>query len=82
MDDSMNLVYTVRIHEEDGSLWAEVEELPGLFVSGSDEDELQEALEEAIGLYLSTPQSRIVVRSEGRRPLVEQYEYAREEVPC
>jgi len=44
----------VHIHPEDGGLWAEVEELPGCFASGDNEEELQEALMEAIGLYLST----------------------------
>lgn len=45
--------YIVRIHrEEDGSFWAEVLDLPGCFASGANLDELSEALEEAISLYL------------------------------
>ena len=45
--------YTVNIHQEDsGHLWAEVEELPGCFASGDNLDELREALEEAISMYL------------------------------
>jgi predicted RNase H-like HicB family nuclease len=50
-------VYTVRIHHEQPGeqLWAEVLELPGLFVSGSDMEELRQALTEAISLYLSEP---------------------------
>lgn len=45
--------FTVNLHqEEDGSFWAEVVELPGCFASGADLDELREALEEAISLYL------------------------------
>ena len=48
--------YTVRVRNEDGMLWATVDQLPGLFASGQDEDELREALIEAIGLYLSTPE--------------------------
>lgn len=47
--------YTVNVHEESGSLWAEVVELPGCFASGDDLDDLQEALEEAISLYLLVP---------------------------
>ncbi len=47
--------FTVRVHEEAGSLWAEVVELPGCFASGDNPDELQEALEEAISLYLLVP---------------------------
>jgi predicted RNase H-like HicB family nuclease len=48
-------VYTVRVRSEDGSLWAEVLELPGCFASGEDWDELREAVQEAIALYLSGP---------------------------
>ena len=45
--------FTVNLHqEEDGSFWAEVVELPGCFASGEDLNELREALEEAISLYL------------------------------
>lgn len=44
--------YIVRVHEEDGSYWAEVLDLPGCFASGQTLDELREALGEAIGLYL------------------------------
>lgn len=47
--------FTARIHSEDGSYWAEIEELPGCFASGETLEELQEALEEAVSLYLSTP---------------------------
>lgn len=45
--------YIVRVHqEESGALWAEVLDLPGCFASGETLDELREALEEAISLYL------------------------------
>jgi len=45
---------TVRWHDEgEDGLWAEVDELPGVFVSGSSRAEVVEALEEAIALYLS-----------------------------
>lgn len=44
--------FTVNIHEESGSLWAEVVELPGCFATGDNPDELGEALEEAVSLYL------------------------------
>jgi predicted RNase H-like HicB family nuclease len=47
--------FTVKVHEESGSLWAEVVELPGCFASGDNLDELQEALEEAISLYRLVP---------------------------
>lgn len=59
---TQEIVYTVHVHDEgpDG-LWAEVEELPGCFASGFSPGELKEALIEAIGLYLSTPDSRVTV---------------------
>jgi predicted RNase H-like HicB family nuclease len=45
--------FTVMItHEDDGSYWASVEELPGCFASGHTFDELQEALSEAIQMCL------------------------------
>ena len=40
------------IHEEGGSYWAEVKELPGCFASGHDLEEVRQALVEAIGLVL------------------------------
>lgn len=40
------------IHEEDGSYWAEVKELPGCFASGATLDELKDALVEAIGMVI------------------------------
>lgn len=45
--------YIVRVHEEDdATFWAEVLDLPGCFASGDTLDELREALQEAIALYL------------------------------
>ena len=50
--------YVVRVNEEpDGSLWAEVIDLPGCFASGNTLDELREGLEEAIRLYLADDSS-------------------------
>jgi predicted RNase H-like HicB family nuclease len=40
------------IHEEDGSYWAEVKELPGCFASGRTLDEVLEGLSEAVALCL------------------------------
>jgi predicted RNase H-like HicB family nuclease len=50
-------VASIRFHaavkeEGDGTLWAQVEELPGCFASGRDIDELREALTEAIQMCL------------------------------
>jgi predicted RNase H-like HicB family nuclease len=44
--------YHVTIHEENGMLWGEVDELPGCFASGRDLAELEEAAIEAISMYL------------------------------
>lgn len=49
----MEREFRVIVHEEDGSYWAEVAELPGCFASGADLDELRAAVVEAISLYLS-----------------------------
>lgn len=70
--------FTVQVHhEDDGSLWAEVDGLPGCFASGFDMNELRESLQEAIGLYLST-ESELVEFGEARlgaaEPTVERRE--------
>lgn len=55
--------YQVTVHSEDGSFWAEVDELPGLFVSGDSIDEIFEALPEALALYMNEPgQSELGVK--------------------
>jgi predicted RNase H-like HicB family nuclease len=41
------------VHQEDGGLWADVAELPGVFASGDDLDELKEAVTEAIQMYIA-----------------------------
>jgi predicted RNase H-like HicB family nuclease len=48
---------TIHVHREDGDseLWADIDELPGCFASGRDMNELREALNEAVSLYLSEP---------------------------
>jgi predicted RNase H-like HicB family nuclease len=43
----------VDVHQEDGSQWAEVRELPGCFVSGRSAAEVIESAEEAVVLYLT-----------------------------
>jgi predicted RNase H-like HicB family nuclease len=45
--------YTLKVHDEGDHIWAEVVELPGCFASGANMDELREALEEAMAMYLS-----------------------------
>ena len=54
MSHTVEIEYVVRVHEEDdGSFWAEVLDLPGCFASGDSLDELREALQEAISLYIA-----------------------------
>jgi predicted RNase H-like HicB family nuclease len=59
--------YIARVHEEDGSLWAEVLDLPGCFASGDSLDELRESLEEAVVLYLSDGSARQPLASSSAR---------------
>lgn len=47
----------VRIHRGRDGYWAEVVEWPGCFATGRTWDELTEAIEEAIGLYV-TPEEQ------------------------
>lgn len=42
-----------RIHNESGSYWAEVPDLPGCFASGDTLDELFASLQEGVSLYLA-----------------------------
>ena len=45
----------VQIHLEDGSMWATVDDMPGVFATGDTLDELRESLQEAVALYLAKP---------------------------
>ena len=51
---------TANIHSEEGSYWADVQELPGCFASGHTLDELRESLREAVFLYLRDESARTV----------------------
>lgn len=46
------LTLNVR-RDDDGSWWAEVDELPGCFASGTTLDELVDAAREAVAMYTS-----------------------------
>ena len=64
--------FHATVHEEDGSYWAEVEELPGCFASGKDLNELQEALIEAINMCLTDKeddQMRAEADAAAKRPM-------------
>jgi predicted RNase H-like HicB family nuclease len=45
----------VNVRLEDGSLWATVDEYPGVFATGDNLDELRESLQEGIALVLAGP---------------------------
>jgi len=67
-------VLTVNVHDEgDGTLWADIEELPGCFATGDTIEELREAVQEAVELYFDIK----VVRGEWTtdRPTVEQQRF-------
>lgn len=54
-DGQMPRQLHVNVHREDGSYWAEVQELPGCFASGDTVPELIDSVEEAVALYLAPP---------------------------
>ncbi len=43
----------VQIHFEDGTMWATVESMPGVFATGDTLEELRESLTEGIAFYLA-----------------------------
>lgn len=49
---------TVMVHREDGGLWAEVPDVPGVFAAGDTPGELLESLREGLGLVLETDLTR------------------------
>ena len=51
---------TVRVHDEgEGTLWAEVVELPGCFASGDTEDELFDHVLDAIATVLDVERAAL-----------------------
>jgi predicted RNase H-like HicB family nuclease len=72
----------VRVHAEEDTYWAEVDELPGCFASGGTLDELVEALTEAISMYLSEdPSSTVRIEGERQQPISMRIDELRVEVP-
>lgn len=51
--DADKTIVHVVVHHEDGSYWAEVSEMPGCFAAASTREELDEALAEAISLWVA-----------------------------
>lgn len=64
MSDKGSIAYTVHVHKEGGSYWAEIVELPGAFAAGDTLDELWESVREAVSVYLSAPGSTVRVQFE------------------
>ncbi|MEO3856278.1 type II toxin-antitoxin system HicB family antitoxin [Acrocarpospora sp. B8E8] len=69
--DERTGTYTIQVHDDadDGSLWAEVHELPGCFASGGSVEELWQNLADAIGLYLSSEKVRVQVQLHSPEPI-------------
>jgi predicted RNase H-like HicB family nuclease len=59
---------TVEVRQERPGYWARVVELPGCFASGRSLEELSDALEEAIGLYLWDHPDAIIISDHGLEP--------------
>lgn len=51
----MDTDVTIKMREEDGTLWATVEEFPGVFGTGDTVDELIESVREGLELVLNEP---------------------------
>jgi predicted RNase H-like HicB family nuclease len=49
----------VNVRHEDDSLWATVDEFPGVFATGDNLEELRESLEEGISLVLERPNGEV-----------------------
>ncbi len=52
-----------RVRNEDGALWATVDEFPGVFATGDDLDELRGSLEEGVALVLESERGDVPVVS-------------------
>ncbi len=54
MQDTIPFQFHIQVyHEDDGSLYAEVLELPGCFTAGDTIDEIRENMQDAIECHLS-----------------------------
>jgi predicted RNase H-like HicB family nuclease len=56
---------TAQIHNEDGSYWADIPELPGVFATGDTLDELFDSLREGVVLVLGSDPGSDSVQLEG-----------------
>ena len=63
----MSDTYTVAVHQEDDTLWAEVEELPGCNVQERSLEEARQSLKEAVQLIVQTNRELARQESEGHQ---------------
>lgn len=59
---------TVEVHKEGPGYWAHVVDLPGCFAAELSLEELREALEEAIGLYLWDHPNAVILSDQELEP--------------
>lgn len=57
----MSKQLNIQVTLEDGSMWATVEEYPGVFATGDTHEELRASIEEGVSLYLSEPGASVNV---------------------
>jgi predicted RNase H-like HicB family nuclease len=74
----MELEVIVHHDSETKGFWAEVVQLPGCFAAGHTRAELEEALKEAISLYLQDEDANELLTSD-RVDAVERYHFSAEE---
>ena len=74
--------FTLKVHSEKDHFWAEVIDLPGCFASGRDLTELQDALAEAIGMYLSSQTVTSMEIEPEPTQTVERFRARAELIPC
>ena len=55
METTVSEQLHIQVRLEDCSLWATVDELPGVFATGDNLEELRASLDEAVSLYLAKP---------------------------
>lgn len=63
------MTFTVKIHSEDQTLWATVEEYPGCFATGDTMDELIESLGEALSMAMTPEEFGAAARLSSMEPV-------------
>lgn len=65
MNSSAMTKLTAQIHHEDGTYWADVPDLPGVFATGDTLDELFTSLREGVSMVLEGTPAPGTVRVDG-----------------